>query len=65
MRQTYELYLEDDAGERVFEIITCRSVAEILPKVRALIAERDMALVEVRVTGQHLFTVARQAGGRR
>jgi hypothetical protein len=59
MRQTYELYLEDDAGKRVFETILCRTMAEILPKVRALIAERNLALVEVRVGGQHLFTVAR------
>jgi hypothetical protein len=59
MRQTYELYLEDEAGERRFETILCRSIAEILPAVRKLIAERNLAAVEVRVAGKHLFTVDR------
>jgi hypothetical protein len=59
MRQTYELYLEDDEGERRFETILCRSVADVLPAVRQLIAERNLAAVEVRVAGQHLFTLAR------
>jgi hypothetical protein len=59
MVQTYELYLEDDAGDRRFETLLSPSVAEVLPKVRALIAERNLAAVEVCVAGQHLFTVAR------
>ena len=59
MVQTYELYIEDDAGERRFETLLCPTMAEVLPKVRAMIAERDLAAVEVRVAGQHLFTVAR------
>jgi hypothetical protein len=59
MRQTYELYLEDDRGERRFETLLCGTVAEVLPAVRKLIAERNLVAVEVRVAGQHLFTVAR------
>ena len=59
MMQTYELYLEDEEGERRFDTILCRSLAEILPKVRELIAERNLASVEVRVAGQILFTIAR------
>ena len=59
MMQTYELYLEDEEGERRFDTLLCRSVAEILPKVRDMIAERNLAAVEVRVAGQHLFTIAR------
>jgi hypothetical protein len=59
MMQTYELYLEDEEGERRFDTILCRSLAEILPKVRELIAERNLASVEVRVAGQVLFTIAR------
>jgi hypothetical protein len=59
MMQTYELYLEDEEGERRFDTILCRSLAEILPRVRELIAERNLASVEVRVAGQILFTIAR------
>jgi hypothetical protein len=59
MQQTYELYLEDDSGERRFETMLCRTVADILPAVRKMIAERNLAAVEVCVAGQHLFTIAR------
>ena len=59
MRQTYELYLEELSGERRFETILCRSVADLLPAVRELIVKRNLALVEIRIAGQHLFTVAR------
>jgi hypothetical protein len=59
MQQTYELYLEDDAGDRRFETLLCATVADVLPKVRAMIAERNLAAVEVRVADQHLFTIAR------
>ena len=59
MLQTYELFLEDEAGERQFDTLLCRSVADLLPTVRALIAERNLASVEVHVGGEHLFTIAR------
>jgi hypothetical protein len=59
MQQTFELYLEDESGERRFETLLCRSVADVLPRVRAMIAERNLAAVEVRVADQHLFTIAR------
>jgi len=59
MPQTYELYLEDDAGARRFETILCLTVADVLPRVREMIAQENLAAVEVRVGGQHLFTVAR------
>jgi hypothetical protein len=59
MLQTYELYLEDDEGERRFDTLLCPTVAEILPRVRELIAQQNLASVEVRVGGQHLFTIAR------
>ena len=59
MQQTYELYLEDESGARKFETLLCATVADVLPKVRALIVERDLAAVEVRVADQHLFTIAR------
>ena len=59
MMQTYELYLEDAEGKRRFDTLLCRSVTEILPKVRDIITELNLAAVEVRVGGQHLFTIAR------
>ncbi len=59
MQQTYELYLENEAGERLFETILSRSVADIMPAVREMIAERNLVSVEVCQAGQPLFTVAR------
>ncbi len=59
MRQTYELYLEDEDGERRFETLLSGTVAEVLPAVRQLIAERNLVAIEVRIAGQHLFTLAR------
>jgi hypothetical protein len=59
MPVTYELYLEDESGATRFETLLCRSLAELMPQVRALLAERNLAAVEVRLAGQSLFTVAR------
>jgi hypothetical protein len=59
MLQTYELYLEDEEGERRFDTMLCPSVAEILPRVRELIAAQNLAFVEVHVAGKLLFTIAR------
>jgi hypothetical protein len=59
MLQTYELYLQDDAGGRTFETLLCHSVAELMPKVRELISAREVAAIEVRVANQPLFTVSR------
>ena len=57
--QTYELYLEEDKGRRRFEPLACETAKDVLPKVRLLLAEQDLSAVEVRLAGQHLFTLAR------
>jgi hypothetical protein len=59
LMQTYELYLEDRTGNRWFEPMLCKLDTELVPRARAMLAERDLMSVEVREAGRTLFTVAR------
>lgn len=60
MHQTYELYLRDAAQEMRFEPFTCRTAAQVMEKVRELLAaDAGIASVEVRLAGEHLFTLDR------
>lgn len=56
MHTTYELYPDGEEGR--FEPVTVRTHEELMAAARRLMAERDVAAVEVRHFGAHLFTVA-------
>jgi hypothetical protein len=61
MYQTYELYLLDAAqGPPRFEPLTCHTALQVMQKARELL-ETDAAVsaVEVRLAGEHLFTLGR------
>jgi hypothetical protein len=61
MYQTYELYLRD-GPERPprFEPLTCQTAVQVMQRARDLL-ETDAAIasIEVRLAGQHLFTLER------
>jgi hypothetical protein len=60
MHQTYELYLRDTAQGTRFEPLTCRTAAQVMEKVRELLAaDASIGSVEVRLAGEHLFTLDR------
>lgn len=60
MHQTYELYLRDDAQRTRFEPLTCRSAGQVMHKIREILEEDPaIAAVEVRLAGEHLFTLDR------
>lgn len=61
MYQTYELYLRDDAaGHPRFEPLTAKSAVQAMQKARDLLAgDAAIASVEVRLAGEHLFTLDR------
>ena len=61
MYQTYELYLRDDvAGQPRFEPLTAKSAVQAMQRARDLLAtDGDLASVEVRLAGEHLFTLQR------
>lgn len=61
MYQTFELYLRHapQAPPR-FEPLTCRTALEVMERARGILAaDRAVASVEVRLAGQHLFTLER------
>jgi len=61
MYRTYELYLRDasQAPPR-FEPLTCRTALEVMERARGILdADTAVASVEVRLAGQHLFTLER------
>ena len=57
MLQTYELFLETLQGERRFEPVTCATTAEALRRARLLLDGEELAAIEVRRAGEHLFTL--------
>jgi len=60
MHQTYELYLLDGAQGMRFQPLTCRTASQVMAKIRELLAADDsIAAVEVRLAGEHLFTLDR------
>ena len=61
MYQTYELYLRESAdGPPRFRPLTCKTASDAMRMARELLAdEQEVVLVEVRLAGEHLFTVAR------
>ncbi len=54
---TYELYLTNHQGETRFEPLTCAPTTDVHGQVRQLLADRDMASIEVRRGGEHQFTI--------
>jgi hypothetical protein len=61
MYQTFELYLRETPGERLrFEPLTCRTALQAMQRARDLL-EHDTAIasIEVRLAGEHLFTLDR------
>lgn len=61
MRQTYEFYVQDasDSPPR-FRPLTCATVVEAMQTARELLAQDgEIASVEVRLAGEHLFTLDR------
>jgi hypothetical protein len=61
MYQTYELYVRDaPQGEPRFQPLTCQTAVQVMQKARDLIEnDNAVASVEVRLAGQHLFTLER------
>jgi hypothetical protein len=60
MHQTYELYLRDVVDRTRFEPLTCRTAGQVMEKIRERLAsDASIASVEVRLAGQHLFTLDR------
>jgi hypothetical protein len=61
MHQTYELYLHESPDERLrFEPLTCQSAVQAMRRARSLLADDEtIAAVEVRLAGEHLFTLER------
>lgn len=61
MYQTYELYVREAARpEPRFEPLTCQTTGQVMKRARDLL-DQDAAIdsVEVRLAGEHLFTLAR------
>ena len=61
MYQTYELYLREGAqAQPRFEPLTCSTAAQAMQKARTLLdTDGAIASVEVRLAGEHLFTLER------
>jgi hypothetical protein len=61
MSQTYELYLHDRPGEAPRpRPLVCEWASQVMERARRLLAEdAGVASVEVRIGGEHLFTLAR------
>ncbi len=66
MHRTYELFVQHPDGEVCFEALTHKgSPAELLRHVQELADARGVEAIEVRVGGDHLFTLmGRPADGR-
>jgi methionine synthase I (cobalamin-dependent) len=58
MHQTYELYFQDEDGDRRFEALTCTE-PQLLSTVQRRLAEEGAGSVEVRQFGTTLFTLNR------
>ena len=61
MYQTYELYVRDaPQSQPQFRPLTCKTAVQVMQKARDLLeAEPEVASVEVRLAGEHLFTLER------
>lgn len=60
MFQTYELYLQDAVQGTRFQPVTCRTAGQVMQKARELLeADSSLDSVEVRLAGEHLFTLDR------
>jgi hypothetical protein len=61
MYQTYELYLREKAQEQLrFQPLTCQSAVQAMRQARSLLESDDrIDSVEVRLAGEHLFTLGR------
>ena len=59
MLQGYELFLVDRQGRRHFRAATARNATEVMHQARQALQEQDVASVEVRMAGEHLFTLQR------
>lgn len=61
MYRTFELYLRNapQAAPR-FEPLTCRTALEVMERARGILeTDTAVASVEVRLAGEHLFTLER------
>ena len=61
MYQTYELYLREGVSSQPrFEPLTAKSAVQAIQRARALLeTDAGIASVEVRLAGEHLFTLER------
>jgi hypothetical protein len=61
MYQTYELYLRDEPqGRPRFQPLTCRTAVQVMETARDLLAKNaGLTSIEVRLAGEHLFTLER------
>jgi hypothetical protein len=61
MYQTYELYVRHGPhSEPRFEPLTCQTAVQVMQKARDMLDANDgIASVEVRLAGEHLFTLQR------
>jgi hypothetical protein len=61
MYRTFELYLRAaPQAPAHFEPLTCRTPLEVMERARGILAaDTAVASVEVRLAGQHLFTLER------
>lgn len=57
MLQTYELYIDQDDGSRVFRALTCRR-AELITRAREEMATTQAVTGEVHQFGKALFTIS-------
>jgi hypothetical protein len=61
MYHTYELYVRDaPQGEPRFQPATCQTAVQVMQRARDLLdSDKGIASVEVRLAGEHLFTLQR------
>jgi len=61
MHHTFELYLQDQgAAAPRFQPLTCVTAGEVMHRARRLLEEEgEVVSVEVRLAGEHLFTLER------
>jgi hypothetical protein len=58
MLQTYELYLQHSDGRTGVEVIACQNTEQAMQRAREVLDEQELASVEVRLGGDHLFSVS-------
>lgn len=58
MHNTFEFYVRDVKRQGRFHVVTCPT-EHVMDHARRLLDEHEAEEVEVRLAGQHLFTLAR------